>query len=249
MLTGILVPMPEEIELILHYMKVEEIVHSGMRDYYVGSLQDKKVVVALSRIGKVASAATAAFLITHFKIDQMIVVGVAGAAKSKVKIGDICIATASMQHDMDARGLYPQYEIPLLNTKKFVSDPILVSKAKVATAKYLKNRLFNEVDGNIINDFKLNNIQVYEGLLASGDQFIASKKKLNILKKGIPNLLFVEMEGAAVAQICFEYYLPLLNIRIISDNANDNAHIDFGKFVEKAAKILILGIITEFLSD
>jgi adenosylhomocysteine nucleosidase len=246
---GILVPMPQEIELILKQMEVEKIVEAGMRKYYIGYLNQRQVVVALSRIGKVASAVTAAYMITHFDIVQLIVLGVAGGADENVKIGDICIATSSIQHDMDARGLFPQHEIPLLGVKYFVSDQNLVEKAIKAASKLVEKTKKEAEYRNILSEIKLDNIQIHAGVLASGDQFVGSSEKLHLIRKGIPELLFVEMEGAAVAQVCYEYQIKLLSVRIISDNANDSAHIDFEIFIEKVAKHLTLGFITEYLSD
>ncbi len=248
-MVGILVPMPEEIDLLLSQMQVENVVEAGMRQYYVGTINDKKVVVALSRIGKVASAVTASYLITHFPITQLIVAGVAGGADDKLNIGDVCIATQCIQHDMDASGLFPKFEIPLLGVKYFPSMPLIIEKAELAIFKYLLNGFFNQIHGNIRNEFLLNDIKVHQGVMASGDQFIASAMKLAEIKKGIPELLFVEMEGAAVAQVCYEYKIPLLNIRIISDKANDTAAVDFQKFIDNVAKFMILGVVTQYLDE
>jgi nucleoside phosphorylase len=85
-ITGILVPMQPEIELILHHMHVENIVETGSRTFYVGTIQHKKCVVSLSRVGKVASSVTAAVMIERFAVDRMIVTGVAGGLTDAVKI-------------------------------------------------------------------------------------------------------------------------------------------------------------------
>jgi len=246
---GILVPMPEEIELLLREMQLDRVVEAGMRKYYVGKLEDKEVVIALSRIGKVASAVTAAYMITHFPLNQLIVAGVAGGADDKLNIGDVCIATECLQHDMDARGLYPQFTIPLLGIKSFSADAALVEKAEMAVTKFVQNGFFTLHHGNIKNEFNLQEIKVHKGILASGDQFVGTAESLAAIKKGIDNLLFVEMEGAAVAQVCYEYQIPLVNIRIISDQANDMAHLDYQQFIEKVAKFMILGVVTQYLKE
>lgn len=244
---GILVPMPQEIALILAQMQIHETVEAGMRTYYRGILAGKEVVVALSRIGKVASATTAAFMINRFGVKLIVCTGVAGGAADEINIGDICIATSAVQHDMDARGLFPQYEIPLLGVKYFFTNPKLVNTAFESTSNYIKNELKAHINSNIINEFGIGSVKVHIGMLASGDQFIGSAQKLAEIKKGLPDTLFVEMEGAAVAQVGFEHSVEVLNIRIISDKANDKAHIDFENFVENAAKYMTLGVITHFL--
>ena len=86
------------------------------------------------------------------------------------------------------------------------------------------------------------------GDIASGDQFISSLKKITKLNKQIPSAICVEMEGAAVAQICYEYKMPFSIIRIISDKANDNATIDFSKFSNSIASNYALGILENYLT-
>src|SRR4051812_49318945 len=112
MLTGILVPMHEEIELIIKAMKVGSVYESGKRKFYKGSFQGKDCVVALSRIGKVASSVTAAVMIEKFGIDRLIVSGVAGGIAPHLRTGDIVVADECVQHDLDARPLFPQFEAP-----------------------------------------------------------------------------------------------------------------------------------------
>src|SRR6478735_5310415 len=129
MLTGILVPMPEEIELIIKAMKVESVYESGKRKFYKGDFHGKACVVALSRIGKVASSVTAAVMIEKFNIDQLIVTGVAGGIAPHLKVGDIVVATEALQHDLDARPLWPQFEAPLLDKAFFPCCETLVDKA------------------------------------------------------------------------------------------------------------------------
>ncbi len=125
----------------------------------------------------------------------------------------------------------------------------MVEKAENAALKYLNKGFYTTVSSNIVQELALNAIQIHKGMLASGDQFIGSEHQLNMIRNGIPDVLFVEMEGAAVAQVCYEHTIPLINIRIISDNANDSAHIDFDIFIEKAAKFLTFGIITQYLAE
>ncbi|MGB2128959.1 MAG: 5'-methylthioadenosine/adenosylhomocysteine nucleosidase, partial [Flavicella sp.] len=87
---------------------------------------------------------------------------------------------------------------------------------------------------------------VHTGIILSGDQFIASKEKINALKESIPEALCVEMEGAAVAQVCYEYEIPFSVIRIISDSANEDAPIDFPKFTAAVASKYAKGILENY---
>ena len=82
--------------------------------------------------------------------------------------------------------------------------------------------------------------------IASGDQFISTEEQLKPIKKYLPSVACVEMEGAAVAQVCFEYDIPFSIIRTISDKANDNSHIEFQKFAKIIASNYALEIIKNY---
>lgn len=242
MLTGILAPMPEEIELILENMQVESTYESGKRVFYKGKLEGKDCVAALSRIGKVASSVTAAVMIEHFKINQLIVTGVAGAIAPHLKLGDIVVATESMQHDLDARPLWPQFEAPLLDKGFFPCDTAMIECAICSCEDFLKEDLSNLIHAQDIEEFELHNPKVYSGQICCGDQFIRSESQLNKIRIDLPDVLCVEMEAGAVGQVCYEYGLPYIVIRTISDSANDHAPLDFSKFIRNVAKNYTLGI-------
>lgn len=247
MLIGILAPMPEEIDLIIDNMQVETIYESGKRKFYKGILQGKNCVVALSRIGKVASSVTAAVMIEHFGIKRMIVVGVAGAISPLLKLGDIVVATEAMQHDLDGRPLWPQFEAPLLDKGFFSCDLSLINKAISSCEDFLKNDFHNYINKEDIKTFSLDQPSVYSGQICCGDQFIQSAAQLDKIRKDLPKVLCVEMEGGAVGQICYEYNIPYVIVRTISDSSNDHAPIHFAKYIENVAKYYTLGIVNKIL--
>ena len=82
--------------------------------------------------------------------------------------------------------------------------------------------------------------------IASGDQFISTSQQIEKIKNKLSNIACVEMEGAAVAQVCYEYDVPFSIFRTISDKANDNAHIEFQKFAEQVASKYALGILKNY---
>ncbi|WP_018344106.1 5'-methylthioadenosine/adenosylhomocysteine nucleosidase [Cytophaga aurantiaca] len=242
-ITGILVPMQQEIELILHHMHVENIVETGSRKFYVGTIQGKKSVVSLSRIGKVASSVTAAVMIERFGVDRIIVTGVAGGLTDEVKIGDIVVATSSVQHDMDCRPIFPQFEIPLLDVTTFNCDTALVEDAFKSCSTFIKEELYDFVSKEELEALHIQQPTVHKGLLVSGDQFIGTMPQYEKIRAELPDAIFVEMEGAAVAQVCYEYKVPLVVVRSISDKANAIAHIDFNRYIENVAKYYTWGLI------
>jgi adenosylhomocysteine nucleosidase len=94
--------------------------------------------------------------------------------------------------------------------------------------------------------FRLHEPRVHRGLVASGDQFVSGREQLNVLSEGLPGLIAVEMEGAAVAQVCYEMGVPFAVLRTISDNANENAATDFMRFVKSVAAQYAFHIVRRF---
>ncbi len=242
---GIISAMQEEMQALLNELKNTTSSTKGMRDYYTGTLFNKEVVLVFSRWGKVASAATTTQLINDFDISEIIFTGVAGGIISNLNIGDIVIGKHLYQHDLDARPFYKQFEVPIL--KKLFFETKTPTKLINAT-----NLFIDEYDTFIDKahslEFNINKPKVIFGDIASGDQFISSLKKIKILNKAIPSVTCVEMEGASIAQVCYEYDVPFSIIRIISDKANDNAHIDFSKFMHEIASHYALGILKNYFA-
>lgn len=242
---GIISAMQEEIQALLHELKNVTTSEKGMRTYYIGTLFNKNVVLVFSRWGKVASAITTTQLINDFNVDEIIFTGVAGGIKDELNIGDVVIGNNMYQHDLNASPFYEKLEIPILK-KKFLKTTD-ASNLRKATSLFLAtyNNYIKITDANLFN---ITNPKLFFGDIASGDQFISSLKKIKKLNKLIPTAACVEMEGAAVAQVCFEYDVPFSIIRIISDKANNNATIDFPKFANSIASNYALGILKNYFA-
>ena len=240
---GIISAMQEEIQALLHQLQNVATTEKGMRTYYTGTLYNKKVILVFSRWGKVASAVTTTQLINDFNVSEIIFTGVAGGIQNDLNIGDIVIGKNLYQHDLNASPFYEKLEIPILKKKFLVTSN--ASKLMKATEEFLKNynQFIVKSDAQLFN---ISNPKVWFGDIASGDQFISSRKKIKKLNKLIPTATCVEMEGAAVAQVCYEYNIPFSIIRVISDKANDNAHIDFPKFANAIASNYALGIFKNY---
>lgn len=243
---GIMSAMIEENLLLSKQLSFMQISQSAGRTYFKGHYLGHELVIAFSRWGKIASSITATHLINEYKIDKMIFTGVAGAAINQIKAGDIVVAKRLIQHDMDARPLYKKHEIPLLNKTFFDVDEDLRIKSLKASLDFLK--VFkNYVKDEEISAFNLQTPIIHSGLIASGDKFFSSKKDLQTLNEDISDALCVEMEGASVAQVCYEHEVPFCVIRTISDSGDENAHHDFPRFVKTVASPYSLGIINNLL--
>jgi adenosylhomocysteine nucleosidase len=218
----------------------------AMREYVHGKLWEMDCVCVLSRLGKVAAAATVATLIERFGVTHIVFTGVAGAADPAVRVGDVVIADALLQHDMDATPLFPRFEVPLTGQNRFATDLGLTDRLAAAANAFFTQDLHAAVGTGDREAFRLHQPRVHRGLIGSADEFIDSAARLQELKSFLPDLLAVEMEGAAVAQVCFEFGIPFAVIRTISDNANEHAPLDFMRFIERVASRYAFGTIRRF---
>lgn len=243
---GIITAVPGERGMILDGMKNIICSDSGKRSYYRGSLDGINTVITASRIGKVAAAITTTHLILNEHVDIIIFIGVAGALDAELNVGDVVIAQKLIQHDMDARPFCPLYTIPILNITQIESDPLLNCLGFQATQIFLKKRLQDALSMSVLQEFAIHEPKVVQGLVLSGDQVIADKNKRKDIKEKLPEALCVEMEGASVAQVCYEYGIPFIVIRTISDYANQShVSIDIRKFVNAVSGIYSVEIIKE----
>jgi adenosylhomocysteine nucleosidase len=233
---GILGAMKEEVAGLVGCMESVREVHLGMRTFYCGTLMNREVVLVISRIGKVAAASTVAALIHQFQVSEVIFTGVAGSLRPEVKVGDIVLAKRLLQHDMDASPLMPRFEIPLLDITWFLTPDQQMQQAERALRAVIHeaddHRLLTE---EVLNRFQMKQPSFWMGDVISGDQFVSSHAQKKELQDSHPTALCVEMEGAAVAQICYEYQIPFTIIRTISDNADDHSEFDFPLFMKEVA--------------
>lgn len=242
---GLMGAMPEEMELIVSEMKVSRKTIHGNREYYEGEIAGVKVVAVFSRWGKVAAATTATTLIEHFGIDELVFTGVAGGISHNLSVGDVVIAQRLFQHDMDARPLMPRYEVPLTGMTSFEADLHLSKVLESAAQKMLHH------EKDLIEELNRDGIpapKVVCGDVASGDQFIASTTVKESILEGLPTVYCVEMEGAAVAQVCYDFGIPLALVRVISDTADESSHELAMRFVDRYAARYLQLIIRYFLT-
>lgn len=248
MIYGIMAAMPEEIEGVIKLVENPEVRLIGGREYTVGTIHNKKVVVVFSRWGKVAAASTVTTLIDVFHVNQIIFTGIAGGIHSDLKVGDIVIASSCVFHDMDTRPLNDRYVVPLINKKYFdlhLENGLIESLQQIFSSTNIGNIIGQEWT----EQFKLNEVMVVNRAIASGDQFVNSHEIRNEIKANLSDVACVEMEGAAVAQICFEHNIPCIIVRTISDSADHSAAIDFEPFAKYVASNYSIAIVSALLSD
>ncbi len=251
--TAILGAFEQEIILLEDELTdVQEQIIEGIR-FVSGKLSGKRVVIAFTGIGKVNAAMTTTLLIEHFKPDKVIFTGIAGAVNQQLQPGDIVIAAKTAHHDMGtlwAEGLFHKGVKNRLNGWEnpvfFDGDEHLLKLAERA-AQQVEFSSIRIISGQ-------RSPKVVKGVVVTGDSFIASADKCAELRKKL-NADAVEMEGAAVAQLCYQRGIGFLVIRSISDNADEGAVLDKQTFYILAAKnssslvIEMLGLIGAELSS
>ncbi len=232
--TGILGAFSEEVALLeqsLSAARPQTI--RGIR-FVTGSLKGRRVVVVSSGVGKVNAAMSATLLIDRFKPSEVLYSGIAGAVNPDLRPGDIVIGQKCAQHDLGTltdKGMQRQGVRNPVNWERnpvfLESDPKLLALA-VETGKRLELERIQTSEGE-------RSPNVVKGILVSGDLFIASPAKREELRREL-GADAVEMEGAAVAQVCYELGVPFLIIRSISDSADSNARSESSLFTPVAAQ-------------
>lgn len=214
---GVIGAMDEEIRLLLERMERSGSSNAAGTVYHEGKIGDRRIVLCKSGVGKVNAAVCTQVLIDRFGVDAVIFTGVAGALDPSLNIGDIVISRDCMQHDMDASPLgYERGVIPYQDVSVFPADRVLAEAALTAS-----RRLFGS--------------RVMEGRILSGDQFIANRETVRLLHEQFGGTC-VEMEGAAVAQVCHLNGIPFVIIRSMSDQADGSAPGNFEQFTRLASE-------------
>ncbi|MCI1892304.1 5'-methylthioadenosine/adenosylhomocysteine nucleosidase [Schleiferilactobacillus perolens] len=213
---GVLCAMEEEIRVLRGQLADRQQVTIGTSVFDEGTMHGQSVVLIESGIGKVQASINAALLLAHFKPDLIVNTGSAGGIGEGLQVGDVVISTGVAYHDVDLQPAgYLPGQLPD-QPQIFEADPTFVKQfAQAATTK---------------------GQAVHEGLIVTGDQFIASQSQIAQIKKNFPQALAAEMEGAAVGQAAHEFHTPFVIIRAMSDNGNEEAQVSFDEFIVDAGK-------------
>lgn len=215
---GIIGAMKEEVEQLKAIMSPAEVRSIAGMDFYKGQIGRREVVVVQSGIGKVNAAACTQILIDRFEVNAIINTGIAGSLQAKIDIGDIVLSTDAVQHDVEAGAFgYRPGQIPQVDTFAFPSDERLREVAKECCER--------------VNP----DIQVHEGRVLTGDQFVFDKEKKRWLAETFDGSC-TEMEGAAIGQTAYLNQVPCLIVRSISDKADDSAQMDYEEFEQMAIR-------------
>ncbi len=231
--TAIIGAVDKEVVLLQNNMTDRKIQKIQGLTFIVGRLKGRKVVLAKTGVGKVNAAMAVTILLVIFKPTEVIFTGIAGSLNPALKLGDIVMATQTIQYDFGTlmpEGLHNWGMKNPINDKTnpifYLADTVLLNAAeKAATVLVLaKIKIGRKVRNPIIT----------KGTVVTGDMFVASSVKSKELRDKY-NADAVEMEGGAVAQVCWQYDIPCLVIRSLSDAADENAKKNYDTFINIAA--------------
>ena len=214
-MVGLIGAMSVEVEALAEKMESRQITQIGLDTFISGKLFGQDAVVAVCGPGKVNAAVCAQKMITAFSPRWILNLGVAGAGADGISIGDLVVATAAVQHDMDIS--------PIGDPVGFVSKVNLIEFPCDDT---LRNQL--------VAAAKRAGLTVHEGIIATGDQFIQNGERRAAIHERFHSLA-VEMEGGAVAHACYMNGVPFGILRSISDQADGQSNMDYPTFTKLAA--------------
>lgn len=208
--------MEEEVQILRERMEnVQQEVIAGC-EFNVGTLNGVDVVLLKSGIGKVNAAMSTAILLEKYQPTAVINTGSAGGYASTLEVGDIVISTDVVHHDVDVTIFgYAYGQVPQM-PPTFVADEKLIEVA---------GRAANNIEGK----------QVAKGQIATGDSFMNDPERVEFVRTKFKDLIAVEMEAAAIAQVAYQFGTPFVVIRALSDIAGKESNISFDKFLETAA--------------
>ncbi len=214
---GLIGAMDEEVELLKASLENREDLQLAGYDFHTGHLHGVEVILLKSGIGKVNAAIGCTLLLQHFKPDCVINTGSAGGFDPALNVGDIVICNAVCHHDVDVTAFgYAPGQVPGL-PEVFLPHPELADLAERCIAN-------------------MAGMHTCHGLIATGDQFMHDPERVEKTRALFPNLTAVEMEAAAIAQTCYQFEVPFIIIRALSDIAGKASDLSFEQFLHVAAK-------------
>ena len=186
-------------------------------ELFTGNISGHDVILLKSGIGKVNAAMATTIAIEHFQPEVLINTGSAGGLNQDLEVGDIVISTEVRHHDVDATAFGYEYgQVPQM-PPVFLADERLVD---------LADRCAKDIAG----------VKTVKGLIATGDSFMSDPRRVARIGEQFEQVEAVEMEGAAIAQVAYQYGIPFVVIRSLSDIAGKDSAQSFEEFLQEAAE-------------
>ena len=216
---GILCATREELEPLLERLENKRTQRRLHRDFTTGEYAGLTVTAVMGGVGKVNAAVTTQELIQGFGAEKIIFTGVAGGLDDTLRVGDVVIGAEILHHDLDMT-LMENGQFPGMPTDFFRGDPELLDLCRGLG----ENLRF--------------------GRIATGETFVTARERDGIIRRFHPQC--VDMESAAAAQVCWFFGAPLLVIRSLSDNADQEAEATYAENLSHAS-VSALGVVFRVL--
>lgn len=208
--------MEEEVALLREQMEISRVESVAGCEYTLGKMGGAEVVLLRSGIGKVNAAMSTAILLERYEPDAVINTGSAGGFNPSLNVGDIVISTEVRHHDVDATIFGYEYgQVPQM------------------PPAYQADKRLREIAESCISNQE--GIQAVQGLIATGDSFMSDAARVEAVREMFPDIQAVEMEAAAIAQVAYQFRIPFVIIRSLSDIAGKESDVSFEQYLEKAA--------------
>lgn len=208
--------MEEEVQILRNVLENRSIETVANCEFVTGTFYNREIVLLKSGIGKVNAAMSTTILMERYQPDYVINTGSAGGFHHSLNVGDVVISSEVRHHDVDVTAFDYEYgQVPQM-PPAFVADPRLAEIAEMCARK-------------------VEDIQVARGLIATGDSFMSDPERVAFVREQLGDIYAVEMEGAAVAQVCYQYKVPFVAIRALSDIAGKESSVSFDQFLGTAA--------------
>ena len=217
MKVGIIGAMEQEVALLRSQLSEPTTLQLGGCEFYQGRLAGKEVILTRSGIGKVAASVATSLLLEKFAPDCVINTGSAGGFAQDLHIGDVVIASEMRFHDVDVTAFGYEMGQMAQQPAAFPCDDKLIALAQACIAEQGKH-------------------QTKVGLICTGDQFMCDPERIAKARRDFPTMAAVEMEAAAIAQVCHQFGIPFVVTRSLSDIAGKESPASFDEYLVIAAR-------------
>lgn len=206
---GIIVAMKSEFEALYNNIGTKiETINNGIREIYHYKRNNLDIYVTDTAEGEIAASSMTQYLITKFDVEMILNFGLCGSLNNNYKCKDLVVVKELIHYQFDISELDNSMVVgqyPGYNSNIFQTDLKLIDL--------------------------LDSIQYLPKVkVASGDKFVGSEEsKNNLINKF--NCDICEMESAGIIITSHANNIPCLLIKCISDNASDDAHIEFREII------------------
>lgn len=191
---GIVIAMDKEFQRIRSLLDEEKVIIFYGQKFVEGLLGRNDIIMMQSGVGKVNAAVSTTLLIENFKPDVVVATGVAGGASTQLNVQEVVVSSETCYHDV------------------YCGKEVAYGQVQGYPARYNADKTLLEIASRLDTETKITS-----GLVVTGDRFVDTCEQMTNILQHFPDALAVDMESAAIAQVCFRLKTKFISFRIISD--------------------------------